>query len=130
MSETIPAKLSKNDKPMKYHFLPIQSIFGLRKNSMNLLYPSGEFPTHPRPLRSNYIDTGWHEKFPDRAGQVKINQILSLACRGARARTQSNITRDTKTPVNRFAPKPMVSVTANPFTGPVPNRKRKKAAMM
>jgi len=35
----------------------------------------------------------------------------------------------TKMAVNMLAMMPMLSVTANPFTGPVPNWKRNRAAM-
>ena len=31
--------------------------------------------------------------------------------------------------LNKLAAKPMLKVTAKPFTGPVPNKNRKKAAM-
>ena len=38
-----------------------------------------------------------------------------------RFRIASKITRETNTAVNKFASRPKVKVTANPFTGPVPN---------
>jgi len=50
--------------------------------------------------------------------------MLNASPRCFRLRTQSKITRETNTAVNRFASKPKVSVTANPFTGPVPNKNK------
>src|ERR1035438_9361349 len=42
----------------------------------------------------------------------------------------SKITRDTKTEVNRLAKRPKLRVTANPRTGPLPNRNRISADTM
>ena len=42
----------------------------------------------------------------------------------------SKISRETKTEVNRFAIKPIARVSANPRTGPRPNKNRKAAAMI
>ncbi len=39
----------------------------------------------------------------------------------------SKITRETKTEVNRLAARPKLRVTANPRTGPVPNRNKMMA---
>ena len=50
--------------------------------------------------------------------------MLSTSPRSLWLRTQSKITRETKTAVNKLANKPKVSVTANPFTGPVPKMNR------
>ena len=50
--------------------------------------------------------------------------MLNASPRCFRLKTQSKITRETNTAVNKFASNPKVSVTANPFTGPVPNKNR------
>src|ERR1700733_4505085 len=55
------------------------------------------------------------------------HQMESASPRCLRFRRASKIVRDTKTAVNRFAPRPKTSVTAKPFTGPVPKRKRMAA---
>ena len=44
--------------------------------------------------------------------------------------TKSKMTRETKTAVNKFASRPKVRVTANPFTGPVPKINRMNAETM
>ena len=51
--------------------------------------------------------------------------MVSTRC--FRLRIHSNKVRDTKTAVNMFEIRPMTSVTAKPFTGPVPNRNKKVA---
>src|SRR5207249_6315534 len=49
------------------------------------------------------------------------------SARSLRASTISNRVLDTKTAVNIFEIRPITKVTAKPFTGPVPNRKRNVA---
>ena len=56
--------------------------------------------------------------------------MLSASPRSLRLRIQSKITRETNTAVNRLASKPNVRVTANHFTGPVPNRNKIAAEMI
>jgi hypothetical protein len=56
--------------------------------------------------------------------------MLSLAPFFFLDRETSNINLETKTAVNMLAVIPMMSVKANPRMGPVPNWKRKMAAMM
>ena len=36
--EIIPVNAKANEREMKYHFIPIQSIFGSWKNSIDTLY--------------------------------------------------------------------------------------------
>ncbi len=49
--------------------------------------------------------------------------MLNVATR-FRLSSQSKIVLDTNTAVNTFAIRPITSVTANPFTGPVPNKNK------
>ncbi len=51
-------------------------------------------------------------------------QMLSAVTGVGRDNSQSKITFETNTAVNTFAIKPITSVTANPFTGPDPNKNR------
>src|SRR4030095_15907011 len=53
--------------------------------------------------------------------------MLKASARCLRARTSSNSVRDTNTAVNMLDTRPITSVTAKPFTGPVPNRNRNVA---
>ena len=50
--------------------------------------------------------------------------MLSVSGRLEPVKLQSNITRETKIAVNRFAIKPITKVTAKPFTCVVPNRNK------
>ena len=56
--------------------------------------------------------------------------MLNASPRCLRLKTQSKITRETNTAVNKFANKPNVRVTANPFTGPVPKMNKIAAERM
>src|SRR5947209_9022508 len=56
--------------------------------------------------------------------------MLRASPRCLRVRMASKITLETNTAVNRLASRPNVSVTANPFTGPVPKINRIKAETM
>ena len=51
-------------------------------------------------------------------------QMLNVTTRFCIPSSQSKMVRETKTAVKRFANRPITRVTANPFTGPVPNRNR------
>jgi len=51
---------------------------------------------------------------------------LNLAARPCFANSQSNATRETNTDVNKLVISPRTSVVANPFTGGVPKKNRKK----
>src|SRR4029078_7002255 len=54
----------------------------------------------------------------------KLLQILSVTTRLPPS-SQSKMVLETKTAVKRLAINPITNVTANPLTGPVPNRNRK-----
>src|SRR5215472_4332508 len=123
--ESTPATLNTNEKARKYHFLPRKSMFGFRKNSTRLKplfewfkVPEVQCWKDAQPILPCHIET---------SETLKPYPILNASPRCLRLSTKSKITRDTKTAVNRLASRPKVSVTANPFTGPVPKINRMNA---
>src|SRR5215469_5427656 len=127
--ESTPATLNTSEKARKYHFFPRKSMFGLRKNSTSLkpLFECFKvsrfqcFKVGQRRLDPFFLETLQPLKL------CNLYPILNASPRCLRPSTKSKITRDTNTAVNKFASRPNVSVTANPFSGPVPKMNRMKA---
>ena len=114
---------------MNGHFLPRKSKFVFLNNSIDRV--TG------RTSRLDFIDTGERSKsslrsirngfptLPQNLAQFKAPQILNAStCAAVPDSSQSKIVFDTKTAVKTLAIRPITSVTAKPFTGPVPNINR------
>jgi len=112
-------------------FLPQPvDTYSAKKFHFNLRLPATGSPRlrHPNPV---FVSLPLH--FALRPRCLKKMQTLDrnhVARLHLVSDERAKITRETKTAVNRFANRPMVSVTAKPLTGPVPNMNRIAAETM
>src|SRR5262245_28509633 len=132
----IPSAVSTSEAMMNGHFLPRKSKFVFLNNSMNSIFPASDR------VRHRYSRAGSHTRGEtlnhhtairngsSRCAETKpadaTAQLLSVVSWRLPEVSQSKMNFDTNTAVHTLATRPITRLTAKPFTGPVPNRNRKR----